>query len=1109
MKKSLFVLFLSVISMVAAMAQVTTASLGGKVTDADGAIIGATIQAVHTPSGTRYGTITNPNGTYSIQGMRVGGPYTVTVSYVGYTSQVYDDVYLSLGETYSIIAELKERADVLKEVVVMGSGSKFRDLKTGAGSKISMSDMRAVPTVNRSVTDMVRLSPYSNGMSLAGGDGRSTNFTIDGANFNNNFGLSSDLPGGGTPVSIEALQEMQVVVAPFDVRQTNFVGGGINAVTKSGTNTFQGSAYMYQQNDNMGGSRVNNTSFDIDRNNDKHVFGATLGGPIIKDKLFFFVSFEKTLQPSSQTEWRPSEDGVANTSKNLSRASVADMQTVSDVLKNKYGYDTGGWNNYSHDDENTKILARLDWNITDNHHLAVRYNQTDNTAWEATNGSAGNTGKRASAARISQYGMAFANSLYYQKNNVKSWSVDLNSRFGDNIQNQLIATYSDIDDTRGSDSSEFPFIDILDGTLETTGSAMPYISAGYELFTYNNGVRNRTVTVNDNFTYTLGDHKLLAGLSFEHQYANNAYMRNGTGYYRYKSLDDFLNGAAPETVALTYGYNGETEPKNQVTFNQYGLYLQDEWTILRNLKLTYGSRFDLLVFDESDIMTNNAIKKLDYGGRHIDTGKWPTAHVTPSPRVGFNWDVFSDRSFIVRGGTGLFTGRLPLVFFVNMPANSGMIQNVAAIQTTWRGTTGTPDPLLASFAGDLITDKTELLKKMNQLDPSRFPLTITSESGAVSSDVCGIDEDFKMPLQWKSSIGVDYSIPVDFPFTVTAEYTYTDNVYAVMLDNYNVNNGAIRNAERFAGADNRYIYPSDYKYNPDGKTANAFVLTNTRKGYGYTANLTLKAQPLRNLHLMAAYTHTESKAVSGMPGSNAGSAWSALYTVNGSNLNTVQRTGYVMPDRVIASVDWTVPQRKEGWATHYSIFYEGSTPGGYSYTYNNDMNGDGSSYDLIYIPKSKDEIHFVDQTLSDGTVKTADQQAEDFWAFVNHDKYLKRHKGEYAESYAARAPWMNTFDLRIAQDFGIRTARGNRHTLTVSLDFSNIGNMLNSNWGSPKTTLLNSGKFLSYKGKTSDNVPQYTLCYDSEGKAPYDVWSYTSSVNSTWKLQLGVRYTFN
>lgn len=1110
MKKSLLVFVLSVVATVMAMAQITTSALGGKVTDDMGEVVGATIQAVHNPSGTHYGTISNANGTYNIQGMRVGGPYTVKISYVGYATQVFEDVYLALGETYNITAELKTNSDMLEEVVVMGTASKFNNLKTGASTSISMAQIAAVPTVNRSVTDIVRLSPYSNGMGLAGGDGRSTNFTVDGANFNNNFGLSANLPGGGTPISVEALQEMQVVVSPFDVRQTNFVGGGINAVTKSGTNTFQGSAYMYQQNDNMGGSRVNNKSFDVDRLNDKHVFGATFGGPLIKDKLFFFVNVEKTLEPKSQTQWRPSEDGVANVSKNLSATSVADMKTVSDFVNSNFGYSTGGWSNYSNDNENLKILVKLDWNINDNHRLSLRYNKTDNTTWYETNGSSSNASSRATKNRISQYSMAFANSLYFQKNNVNSWSLDLNSRFGDNMQNQLIATYTDIDDKRGTNSSEFPFIDILDGTIDATGAASPYMALGYELFTYNNGVGNRTVTVNDNFTYYLADHKLLAGLSYEHQYANNAYMRNGTGYYRYKSLNDFLTGATPETVALTYGYNGEQNPNAQVTFNQFGLYLQDEWQVLKNLKLTYGARFDILVFDEKDIMTNNAIKELDYNGKSIDTGKWPGAHLMPSPRVGFNWDVLKDQSLIVRGGTGLFTGRLPLVFFTNMPTNSGMIQNVAAISTKWKVNddqtiSSTPDPLLANFAGGMLVKKGDILAKLNSLDPTRFPLNITPEDGTVPSEINGIDPDFKMPMVWKTSIGVDYSFPVDFPLTLSAEYTYSDNIYAVMLDNYNIDNSKITGADRFSGADNRYIYPADYKINPSGKTANAFVLTNTRKGYGYTANVTLKSRPLPNLDLMASYTHTVSKAVSGMPGSNAASAWTNLYTVNGPNLASTQCTQYVTPDRLIASLGWTVPQHKDGWATHYTLFYEGATPAGYSYILANDMNGDGNSYDLMYIPKSMDEVKFVDN----GSI-SAETQAKDFWAFVNHDKYLSKHKGEYAEAFAARAPWMSVFDFRIAQDFGIRTPNKNLHMLTVSLDFSNIGNMFNSNWGSPKTTLLNSGKFLTYKGKdTTTGQPLYTLYYDKNGNAPYDVWSYTSSIQNTWKVQLGIRYTFN
>lgn len=655
-------------------AQVTTSAMSGHVSDELGEdVISALVRVVHQPSGTTYSAITNTDGRWAIQGMRVGGPYEVEITYIGYADKTIDDITLQLGETYNINVSLSENITELGEVVVTGTRSKFAAEKTGATTNISNTQLTTLPTANRSISDIVRLSPYANGMGFAGGDSRSTNFTLDGANLNNNFGLSSALPGGGTPISMDAIDEVQVVVAPFDVRQTNFIGGGINAVTKSGTNTFKGTAYVYHSNENMHGNRIDNADLGERGTNRNTTYGFTLGGPIVKNKLFFFANAEYSKIPSVINRWRASEDGVADPDNYISRTTIADLQKVRDFMMQRYGYDTGSFTDFPADESNLKLLGRIDWNITDNHHLAVRYNYTKNTAWNPVNGNSSDTGYRLrNMDRLSQYSMSFANSMYSMDNKVSTVSADLNSRFGNNISNQLLFTYTDIEDARGSNSSPFPFIDIMggyetaaDGTV--TQSLTPYMSLGYELFSYNNRVQNKITTVTDNFTYYAGAHKITAGFSFEHQLANNSYMRGGTGYYRYRSLDDFLNGGVPETVGLAYGYNGETNPNAEVVFNQYGLYAQDEWNVQENLKLTGGIRFDLLAFNSDDLMRNNAIYDLDFGGRHIDTGAWPDGNVQISPRIGFTWDVFGDKSLKVRGGTGLFAGRLPLVFFTNMP----------------------------------------------------------------------------------------------------------------------------------------------------------------------------------------------------------------------------------------------------------------------------------------------------------------------------------------------------------------------------------------------------------------------------------------------------------
>ena len=1082
-----------------AIAQVTTASMAGLITENNAEpIIGASIVATHEPSGTRYTAVSNVDGRYSIQGMRVGGPYTVRVSYVGMQPVAFENIMLQLGEIEELNVYLTPGSTELGELVVRGRASKFSAEKTGATTNISQAQILSTPTVNRSISDLARMSPYANGMSFAGGDGRSTNFTIDGANFNNNFGLSESLPGGGNPISMDAIEEMQVVVAPFDVRQTNFIGGGVNAITKSGTNDFKGTAYVYYTNQDLRGNRINGEDLGGRADESKTIYGFTLGGPIVKNKLFFFANYEHETTPFQVIKYRAREDGEAVDGM-VSRTLASDMQRVGDHLRNKYGYDPGSYSNFPGDASNNKFLGRLDWNINDFHKLSLRFNHTKNSTWNAPNGNSSDTGYRLNGtSRVGPMSMAFANSMYSMDNKVTSWALDFNSRFTDNLSNQLLFTYTNIEDMRGSNSSPFPFIDIMAG-FDDAGNPIlePYMSAGYELFTWNNGVKNKIYNVTDNVTWNIGNHRLMGGISFEHQYANNAYMRNGTGYYRYYSVEDFLNGAAPESFALTYGFNGEKEPNAQVTFNQLGIYLQDEWNISKKFKLTYGVRLDELMFDNSDLARNKAIYALNFGGQHIDTGKWPANRMQVSPRVGFNWDVLGNKSLRVRGGTGIFTGRLPLVFFTNMPTNAGMVQNSVTYKTTYEN--GVPvgaDPNLAKLAGGMITNVDDMIQKFG------MPTQLSDENHVAGSKISGVADDFKMPQVWKSSLALDWQVPVKFPFTLTGEFMYTKNINAVTINNINIKpidqwNGG-KGAEYFAGADNRMIYAPDYTY---VKGKNAVLLDNTSKGYGYTFNLTANMQPVDMLNLMLAYTHTESKEVSGMPGNDPVSTWQGLITVDGPNFGTVQRSRYVIPDRLIGSATWTIPFEYKGLArnTNISLFYTGYSATGNSFCYTNDMNGDGIANDLIYIPTADETPGYF----------KSQEDAVAFESFVNQDKYLNSHRGQYAEAYAARAPWIHQFDLRLMEEFEFKVGT-TKHAIQLSFDIMNFGNLLNSSWGVQKiaTQASNGCRVLKYEGRTADNKPQFSMQKNANGEYYSQTYDYSFNNSQCWQMQVGVKYIF-
>jgi hypothetical protein len=1109
----------------ASSAQVTTSALSGVVTDENQeAMIGATVTALHTPSGTQYNAVTNMDGRYSIKGMRPGGPYTVTVSYIGYQTRQIQDVTLQLAETYDLDVDMSVDANTLGEVVVTSQATKFRAEKTGAATNINSTQISNLPTVTRSLTDVTRLSPFGgNGMSFAGTDGRLANFTVDGANFNNNFGLSENLPGGGNPISIEAIEEMQVVISPYDVRQTNFIGGGVNAITKSGTNTFRGSAYIFHRNENMRGDAVDRVQLAAAREKDQvTTYGFTLGGPIWKNKVFFFVNGEMTKQPTIVNRWRASQDGVGNADQFISRTTVADLERVKNHVMNKYGYDTGSYTNFPADENNYKLLARLDWNINHDHHLSLRYNYTKNRYWSNPNGTSMDGGTRLPNYRVSMYSFSFANSMYGMDNLVHSFSANLNSRLTDNLSNEFLATYSKLDDIRTTNSSEFPFIDIA--MTDEFGTKDNYMALGYELFTWNNAVHNTIWNLRDDLTWYYGNHKIMGGLSFEHQMADNQYMRNGTGYYRYNSVDDFINGATPEVVCLTYGYGSETKPAARVQFNKAGLYAQDEWNVTRNFKLTYGLRLDGLFFNNGDLITNNAILALDYydkngNVRHIDTGKWPNSNLIIQPRVGFSWDVLGNNSLKLRGGSGLFSGRLPLVFFTNMPTNGGLVQYQAQLNGNTKiggldkdgnyvPTRGyenysgayTTDAKgnryidMSQFAGGLVTDangKATIDALRSKLIAMGYPENVTSDMGTVPSSISAVDPKFKMPMVWKTSLAVDYNVPVSFPFTVTVEGIFNKNINAASISDWSM--PSVGGYARFNGVDNRPIFPAGFR-----RGTKAFVLENTSRGYGWIGNVTINARPFEWLSLMAAYTHTVNKEVTGMPGSAAESAFTYVPTVEGPNNIKLHNSQYVTPDRFVFSA--TGHDRS---GNHYGLIYE-TWRGGYNYSYmmSNDMNGDGYNYDALYIPTDAQvesrEFRFV-----------SEDSKNRFMDYVHNNSYLSKHQGEYAEAYSLYSPWVHRIDLSYKHDFSLNVC-GAKHTLQLSFDIKNLMNLFNSSWGVSKYLNPEIGsdpRILKYEGVDAQGYPTFSTPSSINGDTKTFVPN--KSIGQCWNASIGIKYIFN
>ncbi|MFB5946520.1 TonB-dependent receptor [Albibacterium profundi] len=1108
MKKSLL-FFLMLFTSAVLHAQVTTSSLSGTVQEPTGeSAIGTSIKATHVPSGTTYSTVVNETGRFNIPNMRVGGPYTVEMSHVSFQTSTFENIILLLGQPYIVNATLNEGGTQLGEVVIMGQGgSKLNTNRTGASTNISTDALETLPTISRSLTDFTRLTPQSSGTSFAGRDGRYNNLQIDGSNFNNGFGLSdAPLPGGNSqPISLDAIEEVQVNIAPFDIRQSGFTGAGINAVTRSGTNTFTGSVYGYYNNENFQGNKINNTELDESEEATTKNYGFRLGGPIIKNKLFFFVNAERVEETGANASgvnlWRASENGVADPDRNIARTSIADLTAVKDHLINQWGYDPGRYEGYANDakQHSTKLLARIDWNINDVHKLAVRYNQVVGVSNSLTNASSGPS-PRSSTGRVSSNSISFENSNYGMENTVRSITAELSSNFTPSLSNQFLATYSKIQDKRTSKSDVFPMVDIWDGSATGTN----YMTFGYELFTYNNDVVNDNYSFVNNLTYVTGDHTITGGAAFEMQKFGNAYVRMGTSYYRYKSVEDFLstggpNEAAPIMFGLTYPYEG-MDPYSRVNFGQASLYVQDRYTVDDRLDVTVGLRAELPIY-LNDLTANpgiNSLELLDRDGnpKNYDSGNWPKSRIMLSPRIGFNYDVEGDRSLILRGGTGIFTGRVPFVWLTNMPTNAGVIQNNVeprsydAVADWIGGIRFNPDPY----------------HWLNNPVPGSEDVFIKTPSGGNPSSFALVDDEFKMPKIWRTSFGVDYQIP-NTPLTAIADLLYTRDINAV----YQFSANRARNVGKmnYAPGDDRDFYTSEnVAYNEDLGASNATILTNTdEKGHSYSATIGLTLpQRIGGFAGGIYYTHSGSKEVSSNPGSNASSAWENSPSINNPNDQFLYHSAYALPHRVNANISYSVEYLNH-LATTFSVFYNGSHQGRFSYQYNSDFNGDGTASDLIFLPQNTSDITFVDITNDDGVLFTAAEQAEAFDIYVAEND-LEKYRGEYLERNNFLMPWLNRFDIRIAQE--IMAPLGNRkHSLEISLDILNFGNLLNKEWGVQQT--LNNAQRLLIPASVSATNPTFNMMTVSEENQvvlPTSPFRDVVSYNSTWKMQLGLRYSF-
>ena len=1090
----------------AAAQGVTTSAVKGLVLDSKGQPLpGATVVATHLPSGTTYGNGTRDNGQFDLLNMRIGGPYEIKVSFVGYETYVQNNVQLVLGKTFETRITLSEgTGQKLDEVVVKGNrDGQINPDRTGAVTNISSTAIRTLPTISRSQEDFTRLTPQASGQSFGGRNTLYNNFSLDGSIFNNSFGLDSPTPGGQTnsqPVSLDAIEQIQVSLAPYDVRQGGFTGAGVNAVTKSGTNEVKGTVYTYFRNESLIGKKVEGATID----NPSLKFNQTgfaLGGPIVKNKLFFFTNAELTRQTDPGQTFRPATsaaEATAATSGQLngvSRVLQSDLDLITSRLKSVYGYDPGTYQGFNYRTYSDKILAKIDWNINPQNTFSIRYNYLKSYREQGPNPNAIAPSSRLPGVNTLQ----FANSGYTINNNLNSVVAELNSTFGNGkFSNKALVGYSAFRDFRELPNAPFfPMIDITKG-------GTTYASIGTEQFSANNILNQNIYQFTDNLSYFAGKHVVTGGLNYERFNFVNGFNLQRYGYPYFGGIDvaRFLQTLDPNDPLFKRNANDPTQaldlnavataggqrPVKQVdvTVSQLGLYVQDEFQLNPALKLTLGLRADVPIYSTS-VAANPQISAATFNGANgeavkVDVSEFPSSTPLFSPRLGFNYTSQGDGAKTqVRGGTGIFTGRIPLVWIGNQASN-------------------------ASF-------------------DNGYTFQINSTG-----------RDFRFPQVWRTNLALDRELGGGLVATIEA--IYSKDVNAVVHQNYNL----LTPTQQLAGADNRLIYPTAVvrsrnqdgtpAFNPDNTPkfeiqnrsrvngfngpnggftfldAGVIGLTNTSQGYQYSITGQLKKDFANGFYTTGAYTFSQAKDITSNPGEIAGDAFQRLPVVGNTNQPQLAYSDFGLQHRFIAAAGRRFAYADKKLATTVSFFFEAAQGNRFSYTYAGDLNRDNiNGNDLIFVPASQSQINLVDITTTNPAgqtvvVTSAAQQWQQLDAYINQDDYLSSRRGQYADRNGAISPWFTQLDAKILQDFTLTTGNGKKNTLQLSLDILNLGNLLSASWGNRQ--LVGNNRFIetSYALATP-NTPAYTF------RGGNQTFFTDTNLASRWRAQVGVRYIFD
>jgi outer membrane receptor protein involved in Fe transport len=1079
--KRIYLAIAAILFTATAFAQgVTSSSLGGQVTDNVGEPLpGASIVAEHVPSGTVYGAATDFDGFYRISGMRTGGPYTITISYVGFNEVVKENVFLNLGSTERISVQMTEAATALDEVVLTGvSSGVFGANKTGTETNISQRQVATTPAASRSLADFVRLTPQAQlsegddgfSISLAGQNNRYNAIYIDGAVNNDVFGLAGSGTNGGqtgvNPLSVDAIETFQINIAPFDVRQSGFSGGSINAVTRSGSNEFEGSAYYFTRNESLAGKTPGalvNEGDDREKLAEfsANTYGVRLGGPLIEDKLFFFVNYERgeteTPQPFTFSNY-------------TGRASEADLAGLSSFLQNTYGYNPGIFDNNTRTLESNTLVAKLDWNINENHNLSLRHSYVG-----AENLEARNSGNR---------NIGFINGSEFFESTTNSTALELNSRFSNKFSNNLVVGFTAVRDDRDPFGQPFPTVDIQDGD--------GFISFGSEPFSTANLLNTDYLTITNNFNIYAGRHTITLGANAEFATVKNLFFAYNYGDYTFEDqfddegnllssgLNQFLTGQNADVYQHGYSLvgNGITgdESAGSADFEteQYGVYVQDEVDVTDNFRVSFGARIDIPVWRDGPVnedFNTRTVGLLEAAGKDLQGARvgQQISNAVFSPRLGFNWDVNGDRTTQIRGGLGVFTSRLPLVW------PGGSYNN--------NGVTG---GFMFEFGQPFEADVNNQFE-----DPA-------PGSGGVGGNIDLIAEDFQLPQVMKYNFAIDQKLPW-WGLIASADFLYTDVITDIYYENLNIGG-----PEGFyQGADNRPFYNRSNRI--DGTYQGIYLASNTGGGNATTATFTL-TKPFENGFAgSVSYSFSESNKIFDGTSSQNSSQWRNIQSVNGKNSNLpVTRSDFAGGSRILANVSYQLDWN-ENVSTTVALLYTGSQNAPYSFTYNEGrdlLNDDSRDNALIYIPRDASEIQFS----GDEAEQAAQWQQLD--NFISSIDYLDENRGGYAERNAERGPWSHIVDLKILQDFKIKFGN-TKHTFQLSADVFNFTNLLNKDWGrlkfvrsevSPLTTV------------STGDTPVFSInqgVMDENGNPDFIEFDDRGIQSSRWQAQLGIRYIFN